>query len=117
MFTLILNIFKVKVPILLVYNMRLHISYSLVRIRYDNTTVYPFMFHKRILFRYCVLLPEAQWRRMVKGRPSIVSEAQWRRVVKGRSSIVSEAQWRRVVKGRSSIVSEAQWRHVVKGRP
>ena len=38
------------------------------------------------IIRSTSLLPEAQWRRVVKGRPSIVSEAQWRRVVKGRSS-------------------------------
>ena len=37
------------------------------------------------IIRNISLLPEAQWRRAVRERPSIVSEAQWRHVVKGKS--------------------------------
>ena len=37
------------------------------------------------IIRNTSLLPEAQWRRAVRERPSIVSEAQWRHVVKGKS--------------------------------
>ena len=112
MFTLILNIFIVKDPYVYLDTKYIQ-SKSSHSFSLQHATPYFLFFGKNkirqhyslsvyvsqenplpvlrltTIIRNTSLLPEAQWRRVVKGRPSIVSEAQWRHVVKGRSSILS----------------------------
>ena len=124
MFSLILNIFIVKDPYVYLDTKYIQ-SKSSHSFSLQHATPYFLFFGKNKIRQHYSLsvyvsqdnpLPVLRLTTIIRST-SLLPEAQWRRVVKGTPSIVSEAQWRRVVKGRSSIVSEAQWRHVVKGRP